>query len=55
MIYRLDGKLYEEEKDLCGDCCDDCSCCEKRQASAAIQSALDFIKYRKNKLDLEDE
>lgn len=55
MTYRLNGKLYEEERDVCGDCCEDCSTCDRREASAAIQSALDFVKYRKNKLDLTDE
>ena len=56
--YILVQEAYDLDKDsqISGDIVETyCSCCEKRQASAAIQSALDFIKYRKNKLDLEDE
>ena len=54
MTYKYKGKLYEEERDLCGDCCEDCTTCSRREASAAIQSAIDFIKYRKNKIDMDE-
>lgn len=54
MTYKFKGKLYEEERDVCGDCCEDCSTCSRREESAAIQSALDFVKYRKNKIDMDE-
>lgn len=57
MIYRLLNREHLERgncRDVCRDCCYDCSTnCPKQEASEAIASALDFIKYRQNKLDNE--
>ena len=54
MIYRLLDHEHGKYSDICQDCCQDCSTdCPKQEASEAIASALDFIKYKQNKLDNE--
>jgi hypothetical protein len=51
MNYRLKDWESDDYKNVCGDCCEDCSTCQKKEASDAIALAIEFVKYGLNKLD----
>lgn len=35
----------EDNDDLCGECCEDCSCCRHKDVSEALETALDYFDY----------
>ena len=47
--------FFEEDDEDCGECCEDCSNCERRLAVEAIGAALDYFSYILNQYDNEDD
>jgi hypothetical protein len=43
--------IYHCDDSPCGDCCEDCSCCQKRMAEEAIDTALSLFDYLLNHYD----